>query len=128
MTDSTYRAMLNRVNVVLNPIVNPDGVSLAYARQLVNPDHMLHAGRPGALGSDATSGGSSDDPIYPEAKARQMILPLSRCLTRSRPNRPRMILPPHCNRPDRPRKRRFPMRRRRPLPRHPSRYLSAHRL
>jgi hypothetical protein len=48
-------------------------VTLAYARQLVNPDHMLHAGRPGALGLDATSGGNSDDPIYPESQARRMI-------------------------------------------------------
>ncbi len=73
VTDSTYREMLKKVNVVLHPITNPDGAALAYARQLVNPDHMLHAGRPGALGTDATSGGSSEDPIYPEAKARQMI-------------------------------------------------------
>lgn len=73
VTDSTYREMLKRVNVVLQPITNPDGAELAYGRQLVNPDHMLHAGRPGALGSDATSGGSSDDPIYPESQARRMI-------------------------------------------------------
>lgn len=73
VTDSSYRAMLDKVNVVLHSVTNPDGAALAYARQLVNPDHMLHAGRPGALGSDATSGGSSDDPIYPESKARQMI-------------------------------------------------------
>ena len=73
VTDSTYRAMLDKVNVVLHPVTNPDGAALAYDRQLVNPDHMLHAGRPGALGSDATSGGSSDDPLYPESKARLMI-------------------------------------------------------
>jgi len=73
VTDSAYRAMLDKVNVVLHPVANPDGTALAYARQLVNPDHMLHAGRPGALGSDATSGGNSDDPIYPESQARRMI-------------------------------------------------------
>ena len=73
VTDSVYREALKKVNVVLHPMTNPDGAALAYARQLVNPDHMLHAGRPGALGSDATSGGSSDDPIYPESKARAMI-------------------------------------------------------
>ncbi len=73
VTDSAYRAMLDKVNVVLHSVTNPDGAALAYERQLVNPDHMLHAGRPGALGSDATSGGSSDDPLYPESKARQMI-------------------------------------------------------
>jgi hypothetical protein len=73
VTDSAYRAMLDKVNVVLHPIANPDGAALAYERQLVNPDHMLHAGRPGALGVDATSGGGGDDPIYPESRARGMI-------------------------------------------------------
>jgi hypothetical protein len=73
VTDSTYRAMLDKVNVVLHPMTNPDGADLAYQRQLVNPDHMLHAGRPGALGVDATSGGRSDDPIYPESQARGLI-------------------------------------------------------
>jgi hypothetical protein len=73
VTDSAYREMLKKVNVVLHPITNPDGAMLAYARQLVNPDHMLHAGRPGALGQDATSGGSSADPLYPESRARGMI-------------------------------------------------------
>ncbi len=73
VTDSSYRAMLRKVNVVLHPMTNPDGAALAYERQLVNPDHMLHAGRPGALGVDATSGGGSEDPIYPEARARTMI-------------------------------------------------------
>ncbi len=72
VTDSTWRALLDRVNVVLHPMTNPDGALLAWERQLVNPDHMLHAGRPGALGMDATSGGS-EDPIYPEALARPML-------------------------------------------------------
>ena len=73
VTDSAYRALLDRVNVVLHPVANPDGAALAYRRQLVNPDHMLHAARPGALGVDATAGGWSEDPVYPEARARPMI-------------------------------------------------------
>jgi hypothetical protein len=73
VTDSAHRALLDRVNVVLHPMANPDGAAVAYERQLVNPDHMLHVGRPGALGVDATVGGGSDDPVYPEAKARPMI-------------------------------------------------------
>jgi hypothetical protein len=73
VTDSAYQSMLKKVNVVLHPMTNPDGAALAYERQLVNPDHMLHAGRPGALGLDATSGGNSDDPVYPESQARRMI-------------------------------------------------------
>jgi hypothetical protein len=38
--------------------------------QRVNPDFMLHAGYLGALGVDATAGANTDDPIYPESKAR----------------------------------------------------------
>ncbi len=72
VTDSTWRPLLDKVNVVLHPMANPDGAALAYERQLVNPDHMLHAGRPGALGVDATAGGG-EDPIYPESRAREML-------------------------------------------------------
>jgi hypothetical protein len=73
VTDSAYKAFLNKVNVVLHPMTNPDGAALAYERQLVNPNHMLHAGRPGALGVDATRGGRDEDPVYPEARARHLI-------------------------------------------------------
>ncbi len=73
VTDSAYQALLKDVNVVLHPMTNPDGAALAYDRQLANPDHMLHAARPGALGVDATSGGRTEDPIYPEARARHLI-------------------------------------------------------
>jgi hypothetical protein len=72
-TDSTYREMLRRVNVVLHPIANPDGAQLAYDMQLLTPDHMLHAGYLGALGVDMTAGAGSDDPIYPESQARPEI-------------------------------------------------------
>ncbi len=70
VTDSTYRDMLRKVNVVLHPITNPDGARLAYEMQLENPDFMLHAGYLGALGVDATSGAGQEDPIYPESLAR----------------------------------------------------------
>src|SRR5690606_17642832 len=73
-TDSTYRALLDRVNVVLHPITNPDGAQLAYEMQLTNPDFMLHAGYLGALGVDATAGSNSDDPIYPESKVRPHLM------------------------------------------------------
>jgi len=73
VTDSSYKDLLRRVNVVLHPMTNPDGAALAYERQLVNPHHMLHAGRPGALGVDATVGERSEDPVYPEARARRLL-------------------------------------------------------
>jgi hypothetical protein len=69
-TDSVYRNLLRKVNVVLHPITNPDGARLAWEMQRVNPDFMLHAGYLGALGVDATSGAGSDDPIYPESRVR----------------------------------------------------------
>jgi len=72
-TDSSYRELLKKVNVVLHPITNPDGARLAWEMQRVNPDFMLHAGYLGALGVDATSGANADDPIYPESKARPLI-------------------------------------------------------
>jgi len=73
VTDSTHRAMLDRVNVVLHPITNPDGARLAVEMQETNPDFMLHAGYLGSLGVDATSGERSDDPIYPESQARRRV-------------------------------------------------------
>jgi hypothetical protein len=73
VTDSTYRAMLDDVNVVLHPMTNVDGARLAVDRHRVNPNHMVHAARPGALGVDATVGLRDDDPIYPESQARRLI-------------------------------------------------------
>ena len=69
-TDTAYQRLLRDVNVVLHPITNPDGARLAYEMQLDNPDFMLHAGYLGALGVDVTAGSGSDDPIYPESRAR----------------------------------------------------------
>ncbi len=73
VTDSTHRAMLDRVNVVLHPMANPDGARLAVEMQETNPDHMLHAGYLGSLGVDITSGERSDDPIYPESQVRREV-------------------------------------------------------
>jgi hypothetical protein len=73
VTDPEMRALLNRVNVVLNPILNADGAQLAYDLQKVNPDFTLHAGYLGALGVDVTTGGGSDA-IYPESRVRPAIM------------------------------------------------------
>ena len=70
VTDSSYRELLKKVNVVLHPITNADGARLAWEMQRDNPDFMLHAGYLGALGVDATAGAGTSDPIYPESKAR----------------------------------------------------------
>jgi hypothetical protein len=73
VTDPEYRALLDRVNVVLNPILNADGAQLAYDLQLVNPDFTLHAGYLGALGMDVTAG-SGSDPLYPESRVRPALM------------------------------------------------------
>lgn len=73
VTDSSYAALLDDVNVVLHPITNPDGARLAVEMQEVTPDFMLHAGYLGSLGVDATSGERDDDPIYPESQVRRRI-------------------------------------------------------
>lgn len=54
-TDPAYRAMLRKVNVVLCPVLNPDGAEMAYQLQKLTPTNMLHAGRYSALGMDVTS-------------------------------------------------------------------------
>jgi hypothetical protein len=73
-TDTAYTTLLNKVNVVLHPITNPDGARLAYEMQLVNPDFMLHAGYLGALGVDPTAGAATPDGLYPEARVRPKLM------------------------------------------------------
>lgn len=73
VTDPAYRALLDRVNVVLHPITNPDGARLAVEMQEITPDFMLHAGYLGALGVDATAGENDPDALYPESQVRRRI-------------------------------------------------------
>ena len=73
LTDPAYREKLNKVNVVVHPITNPDGAELAYELQKANPNYMLHAGYLGALGVDVTTAQWDPDPIYPESGIRPKI-------------------------------------------------------
>lgn len=73
-TDSTHRRLLDKVNVVLHPITNPDGARLAVEMQRTNPDFMLHAGYLGALGVDATAGANNPDGLYPESRVRPRLM------------------------------------------------------
>ena len=72
LTDTAYEEVLDKVNVVIHPITNPDGAQLAYDLYRITPDHMLHAGYLGALGVQVTAGGGND-PIYPESKVRPKL-------------------------------------------------------
>jgi hypothetical protein len=68
-TDPSYRAILKKVNVILCPVQNPDGAAISYELQKLTPNHMLHAGRYSALGSDV--GGSSA--LLPESEVNNRI-------------------------------------------------------
>ncbi len=69
-TEEEYKRYLERVNVVIHPITNPDGAALAYEFYKITPDFILHAGYLGSLGIDMTVQMWEKDPIYPEAKVR----------------------------------------------------------
>ena len=73
LTDPEHRKKLDRVNVVIHPIQNPDGAQLAWDMHQINPEHILHAGYWGALGIDSTSDSDEPMPIYPEAEVRPRL-------------------------------------------------------
>ena len=73
VTDPAYRQILERVNVVLHPIENPDGAAMAYELQKLTPTHMLHAGRYSALGMDVASQVGNPDPLLPESRVRMRL-------------------------------------------------------
>lgn len=60
-TDPAYQRYLQSMNVVIQPVVNPDGAALAYELQKLTPRHCLHAGRYSALGPDVSAGLATDD-------------------------------------------------------------------
>src|SRR5262249_14064366 len=56
VTDAQFRKKLDKVNVVIHPVTNPDGAQLAYDLYKITPDYSLHAGYLASLGADVTSG------------------------------------------------------------------------
>ncbi|MBM3791582.1 MAG: hypothetical protein FJW35_14710, partial [Acidobacteria bacterium] len=73
VTDPSYKQILNRVNVILQPVENPDGAAMAYELQKLTPTHMLHAGRYSALGMDVGSQVGQADPLLPESLVRGRV-------------------------------------------------------
>ncbi|MCX6544037.1 MAG: M14 family zinc carboxypeptidase [Acidobacteria bacterium] len=69
-TDPKYRDILKKVNVILDPVMNPDGAQIAFDLQKLTPNHMLHAGRYSALGMDVTS---RQNNLLPEAEVEGQI-------------------------------------------------------
>ena len=72
-TDKAYTDILKKVNVILQPVENPDGAQMAYELQKLTPTHMLHAGRYSALGMDVQSQVGLPDPLLPEALVRGRV-------------------------------------------------------
>lgn len=70
VTDRSYADTLKRVNVIMQPVENPDGAAMAYELQKLTPTHMLHAGRYSALGMDVGSQVGQPVPLLPEALVR----------------------------------------------------------
>ena len=70
VTDRSYQEILKKVNVILQPVENPDGAQMAYDLQKLTPNYMLHAGRYSALGTDVGSQVGQADPLLPEALVR----------------------------------------------------------
>ncbi len=73
LTEPEHREKLDRVQVVVHPVQNPDGAQLAFEMHQQNPEHILHAGYWASLGMDSTSDAGQPMPIYPEAEVRPRI-------------------------------------------------------
>ena len=69
----TYKEFVNKMNLVLHPMENPDGAELAYDLQKITPFHSLHAGRYTSLGIDVGYQVGASKPLLPEAKVRKNL-------------------------------------------------------
>jgi hypothetical protein len=74
LTDPEKRQLLNKVNVVLHPITNPDGAQLSVDLAKITPDNLLHPGYHGTLSADVSTGQGETDPIYPESRTRKQLI------------------------------------------------------
>jgi hypothetical protein len=71
--DPGYRKYLQQLNIVIEPMENPDGSALAVELQKLTPHHMLHAGRYSALGTDIGYHVDKPDTLITEAKVRKKL-------------------------------------------------------
>lgn len=71
--DPERRKLLDKLNVVVHPITNPDGAELAMDLAAVTPDNMLHAGYHASLTADMITGLWDQDPVYPESRTRRQL-------------------------------------------------------
>jgi hypothetical protein len=71
--DVTYKKYLKELNIIIEPMENPDGSALAVELQKLTPHHMLHAGRYSALGTDIGYHTDNPDTLITEARVRKEI-------------------------------------------------------
>ncbi|MCK4765427.1 MAG: hypothetical protein KAW12_24710 [Candidatus Aminicenantes bacterium] len=71
--DPAYRKYLEQLNIVIEPMENPDGSALAVELQKLTPHHMLHAGRYSALGTDIGYQVNKPNTLITEAKVRKKL-------------------------------------------------------
>ena len=72
-TDASYRDYVKKMNIILEPMENPDGAALAFDLQKLTPFHSLHAGRYSSLGLDIGYQVGSSKPLLPEAAVRKNL-------------------------------------------------------
>ena len=68
--DRAYQDVLRKLNIVIQPLENPDGAALAGELMKIEPFHCLHAGRYGALGMDIGYQTPANKALLPEASVR----------------------------------------------------------
>jgi len=72
-TNENYQDYVKKMNVILEPMENPDGAALAFDLQKLTPFHSLHAGRYSSLGLDIGYQVGSSKPLLPEAAVRKNL-------------------------------------------------------
>lgn len=72
-TDPSYQRYLRRMNVVIQPVTNPDGAALAAQLHELTPHHCVHAGRYTALGSDLMTERGNPYTLVTEARVLDKV-------------------------------------------------------
>lgn len=72
--DRSLQQFLKKINVVIEPLENPDGARLALELMKNEPFHSLHAGRYSSIGVDIGYQVGLNQPLLPEARVRAQIM------------------------------------------------------
>lgn len=73
LTEPQHRAKLDKVNVVLHPMANPDGAALAADLWRVTPAYVAHAASVGAMGDDLSEMTWEANPRVPELASKPRL-------------------------------------------------------